>query len=41
MKCYRCPFMVSEDDYRYNLTADEVLTYKHEECPLRESEDKE
>lgn len=35
-----CPFC-NGIRYIYNLTADEVLTYKHEECPLRESEDKE
>lgn len=35
-----CPFC-NGISYIYNLTADEVLTYKHEECPLRESEDKE
>ena len=30
-----CPFC-NGIRYIYNLTADEVLTYKHEECPLRE-----
>ena len=33
-----CPFC-SGIRFIYNLTADEVLTYKHKECPLRESED--
>lgn len=32
-----CPFC-NGIRYIYNLTADEVLTYKHKECPLRESE---
>ena len=32
-----CPFC-NGIRYIYDLTADEVLTYKHKECPLRESE---
>ena len=35
---FNCPFC-NGIRYIYNLTADEVLTYKHEECPLRESEE--
>ena len=32
-----CPFC-NGIRYIYNLTDDEVLTYKHKECPLKESE---
>lgn len=32
-----CPFC-NDIRYIYNLTDDEVLTYKHKECPLKESE---
>lgn len=32
-----CPFC-NGIRYIYNLTDDEVLTYKHKECPLKECE---
>lgn len=35
-----CPFCKCIR-YIYNLTDDEVLTYKHKDCPLKESKEQE
>ena len=37
---FTCPFCNGiRYIYNHNLTADEVLTYKFEDCPLKESEE--